>query len=299
MSGAVDLSGLKERAQPTQAQQAPPQGEVDGSGAATSVTITEANFEPEVLQRSAAVPVVVALISSRSPDSVQLADTLAGLAAADGGTWVLARVDVDTNMRIAQAFGVQAIPTVVAVAAGQPLADFQGPQPEPQLRGWIEAILRAVEGKLSGPPAGGAAGPQETPADPRFVAAETALDSGDLAGAEAAYQTILDAEPGNVDAQAALRQVRFLARAQQVPPDAVTQADAGPTDIDLAFAAADAELFGQQPDAAFGRLIELIKRTAGDDRARVRTRLVELFELFDTAEPSVVAARRKLAAALY
>lgn len=298
MSGAVDLSGLKERTQAAPKQQAAPPGEGEGSGVGTSITITEANFEAEVLQRSTAVPVVVALISSsRSPDSVALADTLERLAAADGGTWALARIDVDTNMRIAQAFGVQAIPTVIALAAGQPLADFQGPQPEPQLRGWIDAILGAVEGKLSGPPADAA--PQAPAADPRFVAAETALESGDFAGAEAAYQTILDAEPGNLDAQSALRQVRFLARAQQVAPDAVTKADAAPTDIDLAFAAADAELFGQQPDAAFGRLIDLIKRTAGDDRARVRTRLVELFELFDTAEPAVVAARRKLAAALY
>ena len=298
MTGAVDLSGLKERAQAATPQQGAPQGEGDSSGSVTSITITEANFEAEVLQRSTAVPVVVVLIStSRSPDSVALADTLERLAAADAGTWVLARVDVEANMRIAQAFGVQAIPTVVAVAAGQPLADFQGPQPEPQLRGWIDAILHAVEGKLSGPPAG--AGPQEEPVDPRFSAAETALENGDLPGAEEAYQTILDAEPGNPDAQAALRQLRFLARAQQTGPDAGTKADAAPTDIDLAFAAADAELFEQQPDAAFGRLIDLIKRTAGDDRARVRTRLVELFELFDTAEPSVVAARRKLAAALY
>ena len=155
MSGAVDLSGLKERAQAAPQQQSAPPGEGEGSGVVTSITITEANFEAEVLQRSTAVPVVVALISSsRSPDSVALADTLERLAAADGGTWALARIDVDTNMRIAQAFGVQAIPTVIALAAGQPLADFQGPQPEPQLRGWIDAILRAVEGKLSGPPAG-------------------------------------------------------------------------------------------------------------------------------------------------
>jgi len=58
-------------------------------------------------------------------------------------------------------------------------------------------------------------------------------------------------------------------------------------------------LLGQQPDAAFDRLIAVVKRTAGDDRTKARTHLLELFELFDQAEPFVVAARRRLAAALY
>ncbi|MBD0322290.1 MAG: tetratricopeptide repeat protein [Aldersonia sp.] len=290
MSGAVDLSVLKERAQ---AQSAPPPSEAP---AGAIVQITEANFEAEVLRRSNEVPVVVALVSGRSAASLDLADLLAGLAAADGGKWVLGVVDVDSSMRIAQAFAVQAIPTVVAVAAGQPLADFQGPQPEPQLRQWIDAVLRAVEGKLAGGP-GDEDAPE--PEDPRFTAAETALADGDIDSAEAAYQAILDAEPDNAEAKSALRQVRFMARAQQIPDDAIAVADANPTDVDAALQAADAQLFAQQPEAAFARLIDLIKRTGGDDRTRVRTRLLELFELFDPAEPFVVADRLKLAAALY
>jgi putative thioredoxin len=210
----------------------------------------------------------------------------------------LAKVEVDSNMRIAQAFGVQAIPTVVAVAAGQPLADFQGGLAEPQLRQWIDALLRAVEGKLAGAPQD----EQEEdpqPEDPRFTAAEQALENGDFAAAASAYQAILDAEPANSEAQAALRQVRFLERASAVAPDAIAKADADPAGIDAAFAAADAQLLAQDPEAAFARLIGLVARTAGDERTSVRTRLLELFELFDPSEPFVVAARRKLAAALY
>jgi putative thioredoxin len=200
-------------------------------------------------------------------------------------------------MRIAQAFGVQGIPTVIAVAAGQPLADFQGSQPEEQVKQWLAAVVDAVRGKLPG--AGDDQGEAPVPEDPRFVAAEEALDRGDIAGAEAAYEAILAAEPANEEAKAALRQVRFFGRARELPADAIAVADADPGNIDAAFTAADAELFNQQPEAAFDRLIGLIKRTAGDDRNRVRTRLVELFELFDTADPVVVAARRKLATALY
>ncbi len=261
--------------------------------------MTAATFEAEVLQRSTQVPVVVDLGSARSPQSVALTRQLGQLAVEANGAWIHARVDVDTNPQIAQAFGVQAIPTVVAVAAGQPLADFQGSQPDDQLRNWLEAIAQATAGKLTGPP--GAAGAEDEPEveDPRLVAAEEALEDGDFDTAIAAYQAIVDAEPANTEAQAALRQVKFLARVQNVDADAVERADATPSDVAAQIEAADVELSQQDPEAAFARLIAGIKRTAGDERNLLRTRLLELFELFDAADPAVVAARRKLASALY
>ncbi|WP_306365620.1 tetratricopeptide repeat protein [Nocardia sp. CC227C] len=283
MSGAVDLSALK---QPPASGDAP-QGHA----------VTEADFETKVLRRSTQVPVVVALYSQRSPGSIELVRLLEKLAA-ETTDWELASIEAEANMRIAQAFGVQGIPTVVAVAAGQPLADFTGNQPEAQVRQWISAVVDAVRGKLPGVGEGGEEEPQ-APEDPRFVAAEEALERGDFATAEAAYQAILNAEPGNADAKAALRQVQFVARVQELDPSSVAKADADPADLDAALAAADLEMFNQQPEQAFERLIALVKRTAGDDRTRARTHLLELFELFDPAEPIVVAARRKLAAALY
>ncbi|CDZ88459.1 tetratricopeptide repeat protein [Rhodococcus ruber] len=297
MSGAVDLAPLKERAA---APPPPPQsdsGAAAATGLAPVVDVTEATFEAEVLQRSMQVPVIVDLWATWCGPCKQLSPVLEKLAHEGGGNWVLAKVDVDANPRIAQAFGVQSVPTVVAIAAGQPLADFQGVQPEPQLRQWLAAIQDAVAGKLSGPPGGEVA--EEPAEDPRFVAAEQALEAGDLAGAEAAYELILNSEPANADALAALRQVRFLARAQTVPADAIARADAAPADLDAQLAAADAELFAQQPEAAFARLIGFVARSAGDERNAARARLLELFELFDPAEPFVVAARRKLASALY
>lgn len=301
MSGAVDLSGLKDRA--AQPPSAPPAAAAEGGAPASStglapvVDVTEATFQTEVLERSMQVLVVVDLWATWCGPCKQLSPVLEKLAHEGGGNWVLAKIDVDANPGIAQAFGVQSVPTVVAIAGGQPLADFAGAQPEPQLRQWIAALQEAVAGKLAGPPSGEA--PEPEPEDPRFVAAENALDEGDFAGAEAAYNLILNSEPGNQQAQAALRQVRFLARIQDLPADAIEAADARPDAIDAQFAAADAELYSQRPEAAFDRLVALVRRTAGDDRTQVRTRLLELFELFDPAEPIVVAARRKLASALY
>ncbi|GAA5063892.1 tetratricopeptide repeat protein [Nocardia callitridis] len=272
-----------------------------GAGAASAggaYEVGEADFETKVLRRSAQVPVVVALYSQRSPGSVELVRLLERLVGESGGAWDLATVEAEPNMRIAQAFGVQGIPTVVAVAGGQPLADFQGAQPEAQVTQWLSAVVDAVAGKLPGAE-GAEEGEQPEPEDPRFTAAENALDQGDLPGAEAAYAAIIEAEPGNEEAKSALRQVRFMGRAQTIPESAVQTADAEPDNVDAAFDAADLELLQQRPEAAFDRLIGLIKRTSGEERTRARTRLLELFELFDKTEAFVVAARRKLAAALY
>lgn len=288
LAGAVDLSALKK----------PPPSP---SGAAPStpggVDITEANLEAEVIVRSNQVPVVVVLWSPRSESSAQLGAALADLADADGGTWSLATVNVDTAPRVAQmmaqTFGVKAIPAVIALAAGQPLSSFQGPQPPEQLRRWIDSLLDATAGTLEG-------GPEDAEAvDPELTAARDALDAGDFNAALTAYRAILEAKPGHVEATAAVRQIVFLQRATARAPGAVVAADAKPDDIEAAFAAADVEILQQDVAAAFGRLIGLIKRTAGDDRTKVRTRLIELFDLFDPADPEVIAGRRNLANALY
>ncbi|MEV4240164.1 MULTISPECIES: tetratricopeptide repeat protein [unclassified Nocardia] len=282
MSGAVDLSSLKQ----------PPAG-ASGAGGGGDYAVSEADFETKVLRRSTQVPVVVALYSQRSPGSVELVQTLERLVQEGAGAWDLATVEAEANMRIAQAFGVKGIPTVIAVAGGRPLADFEGAQPEPQVRQWLSAVVDAVGGQLEG-------GEQpQAVEDPRFTAAEAALERGDLAGAEAAYEAIIAAEPGNEEAKSALRQLRFLSRAQAISDSAIATADADPANVDAALEAADVEMLRQQPEASFDRLIAVIKKTAGDDRTKARTRLLELFELFDPAEPFVVAARRKLAAALY
>lgn len=290
LAGAVDLSALKQRAAaPTEA---PSSG---GPGGAHVTEVTEANLEPEVLVRSGQVPVVVLLWTPRSDASVALGEALAALATDDGGKWSLALVNVDTTPRVAQMFGVQAVPTVVALAGGQPISSFQGAQPAEQLRGWIDSLLEATAGKLSG--TGDPDEPEQV--DPAVAQAREHLDAGDFDAALSAYQAILAATPNHPEAKGAVRQIVFLQRATAHSPDAVTAADAAPDDIDAAFAAADVQIMQQQVEPAFDRLIALVKRTAGDDRTKVRTRLIELFDLFDAADPEVIAGRRKLANALY
>src|SRR6201999_2013229 len=90
LAGAVDLSGLKQRA-----QQPAPSGGPAAAPPAGAAEVTEANFEEQVLVRSDEVPVVVLLWSPRSESCVELAETLSDLAAQDNGKWSLATVNVD------------------------------------------------------------------------------------------------------------------------------------------------------------------------------------------------------------
>jgi putative thioredoxin len=295
LTGAVDLSGLKQRAQQAPPPGAPADRAASPSGAVGGTEITEANFESDVLLRSDEVPVVVVLWSPRSEVCVDLVDTLSGLAAQDNGKWSLGTVNVDVAPRVAQIFGVEAVPTVVALAAGQPISSFQGPQPADQLRRWLDSLLSATAGKLKG-----ATGSEDAAeADPELVQARQHLEAGDFDAAKQSYQAILEANPGSVEAKGAIRQIDFLSRATAQRPDAVAVADAAPTDIEAAFAAADVQILNQDVNAAFDRLIALVRSTSGDERTSVRTRLIELFELFDPADPEVVAGRRNLANALY
>ncbi|MHA6784938.1 tetratricopeptide repeat protein [Pseudonocardia saturnea] len=306
MAGAVDLSALKARSdaasRPASASAASP-GSPAGPGRFV-VEVSEASFQTDVLERSLQVPVVVDLWAEWCEPCKQLGPVLERLAAAAKGAWILAKVDVDANPRIAQAFGAQSIPMVVAVVGGQPVDAFNGAQPEPQVRQWISSLLDAVRDRMPAiaeaeAAAGGAPEPEEEPDDPRFTAAEDALENGDYAAAEAAYQGILNVEPANEQAAAALAQVRFLARAEAVDPSAVATADADPDNVDAQLAAADAEIATDGVEAAFARLVATAGRTFGDERDRVREHLVGLFELFPVDDERVTAARRALARVLF
>jgi putative thioredoxin len=302
MAGAVDLAAVKARSEAAaRAAEAP----VPADGAYV-VDVTEASFQAEVLDRSFQVPVLLDLWAEWCGPCKQLSPVLERLAEAGGGSWVLAKVDVDANPRISQALQVQSIPTVFAVIGGQLVPGFQGALPEAQVREFVAAVLDAAqEAGLSGVAGAGLPdedmplAPMEEPLDPRFAAAEEALDAGDLALAASRYQAILDAEPTNQEASLALGQVRLLERLEGVDATAPQRADADPDDVDAQLAAADVLLAGNDVTGALNRLLLAVARLGGDDRDRVRTRLLEFFDLLGPDDPRVPAARRELARALF
>jgi putative thioredoxin len=312
MAGAVDLSALRARADAARtsggsagtaalAGSAPSQNGVQGCP--WIIDVDERSFQTDVLERSFDVPVVVDLWATWCQPCKQLSPILERLAEEGGGVWILAKVDVDANPRIAQAFGVQSLPMVIALAGGQPVTGFNGARPEPELRQFIDALISQLRDQMPGIQAAEAASTgdaEEDPLDdPRFTEAENALERGDYTAAEKAYQRILDAEPANKQAAAALIQVRFLARADNADPSAVIRADASPDDLDAQLAAADAEVATERPEAAFTRLVAAVGRASGEDRDRLREYLVELFDLFPPDDSRVIAARRALARVLF
>lgn len=299
MAGAVDLAAVKARSEAAQrAQSAPPPSAAAPAGAPGSavVDVTEETFQSEVLDRSFQVPVVLDLWAEWCQPCKQLSPVLERLAAEGAGSWVLAKVDVDSNPALAQGLRVQGIPAVKAVWQGQLVAEFSGAIPEEQAQQFISELLRATTGGAL-PDAGAEEEPYAD--DPRLDAAEAALERGDLAAAEAAYQSILDTEPDHPEAALALKQVQLFRRAEEAGPNALAAADAAPDDVAAQARAADFLLGTGDVDGAFERLLAVVTRTAGEDRDLARTHLVGLFEVVGNDDPRVGAARRKLMAALF
>jgi putative thioredoxin len=299
MAGAVDLAAVKARSEAAaRAQAAPPPSAAAPAGASGSavVDVTEATFQAEVLDRSFQVPVVLDLWAEWCGPCKQLSPVLERLAEEGGGSWVLAKVDVDANPALAQGLRVQGIPAVKAVWQGQLVAEFNGAIPEEQARQFVTELVQATTG---GAVPGAAAEDAPEVEDPRLDAAEAALERGDLVAAEAAYQAILDAEPDHPEAGLALRQVQLFRRAEEAGPDALAAAEAAPDDVAAQTRAADFLLGTGNVEPALDLLLDVVRRTAGEDRDQARKHLVELFAVLGDDDPRVNAARRQLTLALF
>lgn len=303
--GAVDLSGLTQRRPP-----ASPPAAGAGAAAATPggvvVDVTDATFAA-LVQQSTTVPVVVDLWATWCDPCRQLSPVLEQLATEYGGRLLLAKVDVDANPQIAQAFQVQSIPSVVAILKGQPVPLFQGAYPADQVRQILDELLRvAAENGVTGT-VGPGPGPEGTeppappvpPLPPLHAQAREAIERDDLAGAAAAYRQALAQDPRDAAAGAGLAQVELLRRVTGVDLTAARAAAADAVDVDAQLVVADLDLAGGQVEDAFTRLLAVVRATTGDDRERVRLRLVELFEVVGGQDDRVRGARRALAAALF
>lgn len=313
MSGAVDLAAVKAAGEAKQkAEKARAEAARKGTAAPTRLIfdVDEAGFQQEVLQRSTEVPVVIDFWAEWCEPCKQLGPVLERLAGEYAGRFVLAKIDVDANQMLFQQFGVQGIPAVFAVVAGQPVPLFQGAAPEAQVRQVLDQLIQAAEQQFGivGVPVeeAGAEGGEPvaqqpvTPYDSALAAAHEALDAGDLGGAVQAYRNVLSGDPGNAEAKLGLAQAELLSRVQGADAQVVRKAAAdNPADPAAQIAAADLDLVGGHVEDAFGRLVDAVRRTVGEDREAARVHLLELFEVIGADDPRVVAARGALARVLF
>ncbi|WP_030811753.1 tetratricopeptide repeat protein [Streptomyces sp. NRRL S-337] len=314
MSGVVDLAAVKAAGEAKQkAEQARAEaartGRAPAGGARLVYDVDEAGFQQDVLQRSTEVPVVIDFWAEWCEPCKQLGPLLERLANEYAGAFVLAKIDVDANQMLFQQFGVQGIPAVFAVVAGQPIPLFQGAAPEAQIRQVLDQLVQAAEqqfgivgAQVDAQDAAeqSAPAPAPGPYDALLEAASQALDAGDLGGAVQAYKNVLSDDPANPEAKLGLAQAELLRRVQDLDPQAVRKEAAdNPADVPAQIRAADLDLVGGHVEDAFGRLVETVKRTAGDDREAARLRLLELFEVIGAEDPRVTAARTALARVLF
>ena len=307
MFGAVDLSSLSPRSTsgPAASAGAGAGGTGAGEGAVPGPLVVDVKAQNlrEVVETSTRVPVVVVLHSSRSRASTDLAERLQTLAQEYAGRFQLGRVDVDTAPEVAQALQATAVPTVVALIAGQPVPLFQGAIPADQLRELLDQLLElaarnGVTGRLA--PQAADAEPVEPEETEVERAAREALERGDYAAAEEVYDHAIAQSPADDELKVARAQIRMLGRMDGKDPRALlAAADAPGASVEDQLAGADAALALGDVNVALGRALEAVRSHAGEERETARLRLLELFEVIGTAAPEVVRARRQLAAILF
>ena len=322
LRGAVDLSSLAgPRPQAAGGQPAGGAAPTAGAGAGGTdgvlVHATDATFAP-IVNGSTTVPAVLVLCTDQVPESVQFVQTLVDEAVRNEGRFRVISVDIAGNPGIVQAlspvlqeaFGqVSALPVVVGLLQGQPVPFFLGVQPVEQLRTLLEQFLSAavangVTGRVEGVDAAAAtgegAGDEEPELPPLHQQAYDAIDRGDLDAAADAYQQALTQNPKDEEARLGLGQVELLRRTAGLDLNAVREAAAAdPTDIQAQLQAADLDLVGGHVEDAFLRLIDLVRKTAGDERDTARKHLLGQFEVVGSTDPRVVKARGSLMSALF
>jgi putative thioredoxin len=306
LRGAVDLSALVRRAnapEPQPGQDAAAGSPAPGASGAPALVFaaTDATFE-SVLELSSRVPVVVEFYApGLEPAMGRLIETY-------GGRLVLATVDAQANVQLAQSFQVREVPAVAAVIAGRPVNLFLGIPADAEARQVLDELLalaqqNGVTGSVEVAAAEDGAEPVEPveePLPPHHQEAYDAIEAGDLATAVAEYRKAIAENPRDALAVAGLAQVSLLQRlAGATAADVRAAAASAPTDVDAQLAVADLDVSGGHLDDAFGRLLDLFPSLDADGKNAVRTRLLEFFEIAGADDPRAIAARRRLTALLY
>jgi putative thioredoxin len=278
---AFDLSTLKK---PT-ADQLP----------AVGIAVTQENLVSEFVTKSKEQVVVLLAWSSRSSQSKEILETLGKLEKADNNAWLLGTVDVDSQPQVAQALQIKSVPVAIAIIAEQLLPLFESVPPADQVRLVINKLLELASQKGVGAAPEGAT---EIPMEPEEEAAYAAMEKGDYKAAKISYEAWLKRKPNEQVAVVGLSQVNLMLRIEGLDP-VLTLKNAKDDDLTSQLMCADIQIASGDYEAAFDRLLKVIKSMAGDDRDKAKMHLISLFNLVDPADSRLIKARAALASALF
>ena len=257
------------------------------------IEVSVENLSSEILPLSLVRPVIVLMWSPRSAESAEMVKVLGKLENDYKQAFALARVDIEAHPQVAQAFQTKSIPYAVAIIAEQMVPLFEQSYPEAQVRMVLDKVLTLASEQGIGQ------APVEQMEAEEIEALE-ALEAGNYLAAEVAYKKWLSRKPSENLAKIGLAQTQLLIRTDGLELDAVIlESTNNPGDITLQLKAADVEIVNGGVEAAFTRLLHVVRATAGDDRAKVKDHLLNLFALVDPSDPRLVAARKELASALF
>jgi putative thioredoxin len=260
---------------------------------AAGKVVTKENLASDFVELSMTKPVVLLCWTIRAPQSLDTLAILDKLNSEDGGTWELGSIDVDEAPEVASALQAGNVPSSYALVGGQPIPLFEEAMTESDIKSVIAKLLTiAAEQGIGEVP--------EEKLEPEETEALAALEAGDLAKAEEAYKRFLARMPSNPYAKLGLAHTQLQMRIINLDPaQTISAANSDPLNVENALSAADMEVATGSVEPAFIRLLALIKATSGEDRSRVKDRLLELFSLVDPADPRVIKARSELANALF
>jgi putative thioredoxin len=257
------------------------------------IEVSVENLSSDILPLSLVRPVIVLMWSPRSAESVEMVKILGKLESDYKAAFSLARVDIEAHPQVAQAFQTKSIPYAVAIISEQMVPLFEQSYPEAQVRMVIDKVLT-----LASEQGIGQAPVEQMEAEE--IEAMEALEAGDYVAAEAAYKKWLSRKPAENLAKLGLAQTQLLIRTEGLDLDTViSESTKNPNDITLQLKAADVEIVNGGVEAAFTRLVHAVRATSGDERAKVKDHLLNLFALVDPSDPRLVAARKELASALF
>jgi putative thioredoxin len=278
---AFDLSSLKKPA----TDQLPTVG----------IPVTQENLVSEFVAKSKEKVVVLLAWSPRSTQSKEILETLGKLEKADNGAWLLGTVNVDAQPEVAQALQVKAVPIAIAIVAEQLLPLFESvPAPE-QVRLVINKLLELASQKGVG---SAPVGSTEMPMEPEEEAAYAAMEKGDYKAAKISYEAWLKRKPNEQVAVVGLSQVNLMIRIDGLDP-VLTLQNAKDDDLTSQLMCADIQIASGDYEAAFDRLLKVIKSKSGDERDQAKSHLISLFNLVDPTDARLIKARAALASALF